>query len=650
MEGPSAKKSTSLETLVIQNISNASDLKAKLNDIISAGKSYEYDVSSCLKTLLHSSDEAIVLLTVQAISELVKCEDKRETYAQKDIILPILSLLDKVTSDKIELIKQSCRSLGNLCCDCDSARNIILENNGVKILRKLLEATLANNSTNLNEIKILVDKTILNYAIGGQQYTESLVQEGVIDTQCKILVSELLKNDMEDDVIYTPLLILSVINDNTPEFLFHEDVNKAVLNVLKETTNVEISELCLEHLHNQAEHDSVKTLLAKEDGVQLVCVRLEHLVQRHEAGDMNADDAEVEAVMKQACDLIIIVLTGDEAMHILYNKGVGEVYLTMVKWLDSPNYNLLTTAILAIGNFARQDDYCIQMMEDKIFDKLLDIFELYHGFSVRMAADPHAPQPLEAGTVRKLQHAALAALRNLTVPAANKRAAAARGRAAPLLLRALPAVADHHVAYKLLAAIRMLVDGQEGVARSVASCPAALRAAARWGGAEHAGAAGEAPRLLAWAVRHARRCWATLVQVEGCVSSLVNMLVASHSVMQNEAILALTLLSIESLTKRTEQDVDYENSLVTQLIKSEIGKHVSVLIETNCAKMPVEVAENLMAFLDITGKNNKLAVDYKQAKVPEALKKFAESRKDFNEDLRKCIHGVISTIIDHSKE
>lgn len=61
----------------------------------------------------------------------------------------------------------------------------------------------------------------------------------------------------------------------------------------------------------------------------------------------------------------------DEAMHILYNNGVGEVYITMVKWLDSPNYHLLTTAVLAIGNFARQDDYCTQMMQDKIFDKLL---------------------------------------------------------------------------------------------------------------------------------------------------------------------------------------------------------------------------------------------------------------------------------------
>lgn len=56
---------------------------------------------------------------------------------------------------------------------------------------------------------------------------------------------------------------------------------------------------------------------------------------------------------------------------------MGEVYMTMVKWLDSQNYHLLTTAVLAIGNFARKDDYCVQMMQDNIFDKLLGEYHLF---------------------------------------------------------------------------------------------------------------------------------------------------------------------------------------------------------------------------------------------------------------------------------
>lgn len=86
-----------------------------------------------------------------------------------------------------------------------------------------------------------------------------------------------------------------------------------------------------------------------------------------------------------------------------------------------------------------------------------DIFEQHFAYSMSVN---EKSQPIDKATVTKIQHAALSALRNLTVPVANKKLAAAQGRAAPVLINALPSVEDHHVAYKLLAAIRMLVDGQ----------------------------------------------------------------------------------------------------------------------------------------------------------------------------------------------
>ncbi|KAI8428517.1 hypothetical protein MSG28_007298, partial [Choristoneura fumiferana] len=593
MDGPSAKKSNSLETLVIQNITNANDLKAKLNDIIKVGKDYKYDVSNCLTALLNNSDHEIVTLAVQAIAELAKCEDKRETFAKKEVIEAILSILRKeVTLDRTELVKHCCRALGNLCCDCDTSRKLLHDQEGVILLTNLLKTSLDDNTAALNEIKIFTTKTILNYGIGGQQFSESLVESGVIELIRRILVTELDSDDMNDDFVSTALLVLSVISDNTPEVLFEPEVNRAVLNVLQETTNIEISELCLEHLHAQAEH-------AKLEGVELMCCRLEQLVRRQAARALRADDADVEALIKQACDLIIIVLTGD-------------------------------------------------------------IFEHHHKLALQLKKESG-----DISTSTKIQHAALSALRNLIVPVANKQAAARSGRAAPALLAALPAVEDHQVAYKLLAALRMLVDGQECVARVLAADAAALAAVARWGAAGHAGAAGEAPRLLAWSVKQLARepalwrhylqvcvcaavapwgaaghagaageaprllawsvkqlarepalwrhylqvcvcaavapwgaaghagaageaprllawsvkqlarepaLWRHYLQVDGCVSSLVNMLVASHSVMQNEAILALTLLAIHSLKdKPAGPDFDYEKKLIAHLLKSEIG-------------------------------------------------------------------------------
>lgn len=122
--------------------------------------------------------------------------------------------------------------------------------------------------------------------------------------------------------------------------------------------------------------------------------------------------------------------------------------------------------------------------------------------------------------------------------------------------------------------------------------------------------------------------------------------------MQNEAILALTLLAMETLKKPTtdsKHDDEYEKIYIEQLLKSEIGKHIAVLVDTNCAKMPVEVAENLIAFLDITTKKNKLVLDYKEAKVQDSLQKFFDSRNDLSDDLKACITSVIANISDESK-
>lgn len=87
---------------------------------------------------------------------------------------------------------------------------------------------------------------------------------------------------------------------------------------------------------------------------------------------------------------------------------------------------------------------------------ITDIFEVYHILSLK----EKGTIPIDKSTLNQIQHASLSAVRNLSVPAANKRVAAAQGRAAPLLIKAIPSVEDHHVAYKLMAALRMLVDGQ----------------------------------------------------------------------------------------------------------------------------------------------------------------------------------------------
>lgn len=43
----------------------------------------------------------------------------------------------------------------------------------------------------------------------------------------------------------------------------------------------------------------------------------------------------------------------------------------MEDWLDSYDIDLLTTGVLALGNFARTDSHCIEMVERNVTTKLL---------------------------------------------------------------------------------------------------------------------------------------------------------------------------------------------------------------------------------------------------------------------------------------
>lgn len=45
----------------------------------------------------------------------------------------------------------------------------------------------------------------------------------------------------------------------------------------------------------------------------------------------------------------------------------------MKKWLESDDVNLMTTSVLALGNFARTDDHCTQIVSDKLHIKLIEI-------------------------------------------------------------------------------------------------------------------------------------------------------------------------------------------------------------------------------------------------------------------------------------
>ena len=160
--------------------------------------------------------------------------------------------------------------------------------------------------------------------------------------------------------------------------------------------------------------DAIKVQLAKSTLVS-------HLLQLFSAADdddLNSSGGGGGSVEKLGADLVVLLLTGDGSMEQLYGEGQGALYKETVAWLSSPKPHLQAAGALAMGNFARSDIHCIQLVHEGVAEKLLQLLE--------RCQDDGGDDDGSGGTVgglvgglgkgATLQHAVLSALRNLAIP------------------------------------------------------------------------------------------------------------------------------------------------------------------------------------------------------------------------------------------
>nr|XP_022910852.1 rap1 GTPase-GDP dissociation stimulator 1-B-like [Onthophagus taurus] len=129
-------------------------------------------------------------------------------------------------------------------------------------------------------------------------------------------------------------------------------------------------------------------------------------------------------------------------MNLLYDNGNGIVYEQMITWMDSSDPDLVSTAVLAIGNFARSDAHCISMVEGELFRKLIALLAKNN----KKDADI------------KIQHALLSTLRHLSIPPQNKFKLIQENIIE--IMYEMIDIETSPVVFKLMGTFRMLVNGQ----------------------------------------------------------------------------------------------------------------------------------------------------------------------------------------------
>lgn len=470
-------------------------------------------VKELLKLTSTTRPEVLVLL-VQAIAEAAKNDVLRKLCSDPAVIEPLLGL---VPLSNYSVVLQACRALGNICYDNDEGREIVRSKQGMEQLLQLLQ-NLLEVDTRPDNLHTVVSGCLLNLT-DMQEIQDQALQLGITD----ILLKYLQKFSDVDDVAMHCVLVLNGIADSDcgrKRLVEHHTLSSLLVN-LDRNFSEEVIEVFLELFGNLAESDSVKESL-----VQLgFCEKLLNILRRFQSSSSPSE--EKQNIVKTVCDLIVLVLTGDASMRHVYQNGSGAVYKTTVSWLQSDDDTLKVAGALAAGNFARKDDHCIQMVRDGVAKRLLDLLNDQTG---------------NDGDIR-LQHALLAALRNLAIPSANKPLLAGLGVVDKLL--SMLAVETFPVVFKLLGTLRMLVDKQEAVATKLGLNEQLVKHLVTWCSTEdHPGVKGESVRLLAWIVKNSpsSEVKATLSR-GGALPHLVTMLASEHGVMQNEGLLALALVA-----------------------------------------------------------------------------------------------------------
>lgn len=245
----------------------------------------------------------------------------------------------------------------------------------------------------------------------------------------------------------------------------------------------------------------------------------------------------------------------------------------------------------------------------------------------------------------KLQHALLSALRNLVIPKENKSVIIKAG----LVETILPMLKIHQapVVYKLLGTLRMLIDGQPELAHRLLENATLIQQLIEWcQSSECSSVTGESFRLMAWLIKHAYKDTASnigggggggtsktastsppstnrsslraFIKNVGSVQSMVTMLSSQHLVMQNEALIALCIMSSLFISS-TDNDATDVN-LAKILIDCDLGGKLGDFIQRNADAMTKEIVENVQTLIKLLRTSDLLVQHLNQHNIDELLK------------------------------
>ncbi|KAI9364191.1 armadillo-type protein [Pilaira anomala] len=371
-------------------------------------------VDSLRKELENVQDENVILESVTCLNNLLEDNEKkweqgtdacknlanvlrtasvRSPLGEANIIETLTTLLQ--SSPSVDFQLQSLRVLGNLCFDHEQNRKRVKDAGLISLVVPWFDC----------QQKDLIRTLCGFYLNSSMDYAP--IQIEIAECGGAVRLVDLVRYDEEDDGTVTmaiKVLDCLVAEDTARKLLANPHIVKVYLDMIEAVYKSGEYMEELDNLENLA--DTLLQVIMDDDNLQNEIIelgKLNFLLEFLEKTDILINDKEekdrLEEIRKTISKITIYATSTDSKMNELYNnKALLERFLKMAA---NENEVVHQCAAYILGNLARTDAHCIELVEKYNLSKLL--LDLY--------------QTTENAT---FQYAILGCLKHLCLPVPNK--------------------------------------------------------------------------------------------------------------------------------------------------------------------------------------------------------------------------------------
>lgn len=486
------------------------------------GASLDGNDAVCFATVLPNCDVTNVKTTViKAVAELAKEEKNRDTLLESGIMSV---LLKEIETDDHDITIQCFRAIGNICMENDKGQEAVLKSGYIgKILEKFKSmASISDNE--LGNLPAMAYGCVNNISDDNESLQAEMVKQGAMAVFLNCVKAFIEKDSEMTELVISALCALACSEAGTDQFI-KLNIVEELLSFVK-GGNEKVVFAIFDSLTELTEDDDLSDQICQEKCLLTI-------MDAAEARPSFKESKDTDKVLKKIVDSLVLY-TSNESFNVANSDTT--LLKRFLSWLQSPNKQIEVAAALAIGNYARNDEVCTDLVKNGIHHVLIDFLSNSLG----------TEEALEQ------QQAVLSAIKNISIPAVNK----------PILADtklpecACQAVKTPHAAvqFKALAILRLLVQGQAELAVRLCHDDELLSTVADCSEREViVGLCAEARRLTAALIKN----YAVGVSMESLLNqnamrSLMGLLSSDHMIMQNEGVVAIVSL----LTSSTGDPVD----------------------------------------------------------------------------------------------